>query len=131
MLSEGYEPGFDRDYEYGRPSELALDGLLEGLKRGDLRAENKRKRMRDTTFYVEVEQNAFGRGEWKPSGISITTADVWAIEIDDTGVFVLVSVARLRRAVELRVGRWKECGGSNPTRGWLVHLAQIVSTRCD
>ena len=87
--------------------------------------------MRDCDLYVEQEQNAWNRGEWKPSGFSTSDAEVWVFEVDDTGVYFVVPAARIRRALDLGLGTPKDCGGSNPTRGRLLNLGLLISARCD
>jgi hypothetical protein len=131
MLADGYEPRFDRDYSFGRDGEKDFDTLLEAVAKGYLRVEVKRKRARDCELYVETEQNAYGRGDWKPSGINVCTAEYVAFEFDTTGSYFLTPTDRILHAIDLGLGRGAACGGSNPTRGRLLNLGLLISTRCD
>jgi hypothetical protein len=126
-----YEPRFDRDYAYGRQGELLVDGLLAALDRGDARVETKRKGIRDCVVYVELEQNAFGRGEWKPSGAAKTEAEAWVYVVADTDIMFVIPLARIRRALDLGLGTPSSCDSDNPTRGVLLNVGLLLSARCD
>lgn len=122
-----WEPRFDIDYEYGRQAELAVLGLFEGLKKGDLRAEVKRKRRPDSKFYVELEHDPGDKGVYVPSALSLTEAEVWVYTIADTDVHVLFPTNRLRTAIQLDLGHPAEQPwGSCPTRGRLVSFLDIL-----
>jgi hypothetical protein len=129
MLADGKEPRFDRDYDYGRQAELAIDDLLTRLARGQARLEVKRKSKPDAWFYVETEHNPFGR-RWQPSGASTSEAEAWVFVVADTGVEVLVPFSLIRRALDRGLGTFKECKqGDCPTRGRLLHIEHLL--RCD
>lgn len=133
MLKDGREPRFDHNYEYGHQGELLVGGLMDGIRSGSARVETKRKSIPDLLLFVETSHDPDRTGTYIPSGLSVSTADYWAIVISDTGMVVFIPTARLRRAVELRYGTYKDAGqnGSCPTRGWLVNLAAVMSARCD
>ena len=123
------EPRWDRDYAYGVQGELAVDDMLDQLARRQLTREDKRKRRLDAMLYIEVEQNPWNRGTWKPSGIEVTESDVWTYKVDDAQVVFVFEVAVLRRAVaEARRRNVSHhcCGGSNPTRGYLLPVGKII-----
>jgi hypothetical protein len=132
MIADGYNPEFDHDYEYGHQGELVVDGLIAALKRGDVRIEDKHKSPPDANFYIEEMQDPGRRGNWKPSGVRVTTADYWAYVVADTGVIVWVPVARLLAACDRNVRPLTApCRGDNPTRGRVVHFELLTSQRCD
>lgn len=126
----GYEPRFDRDYMFGLQGELLVEDVLDQVARGHARVEVKRSRFYDTTLYVELEQNAHRRGRWKPSGLRVTDSEYWAF-VKPGGVFTLVPVALLTRAVEERLLRGQSLvtggdDGDNPTRGLLIPLDALI-----
>ena len=118
------EPRWDRDYAYGVNGELAVDELRKQLTR-----EDKRKRRHDSQLYIEVEQNPFSSGNWRPSGIETTEADIWTFTVDDSDIVFVFGADVLRRAVaEARRRKVMQhyTPGSNPTRGYLLPVEQIV-----
>ena len=119
------EPRFDLDYTYGRQGELLIKDILEQLAAGDARIETKRPRNPDPMFYVETHQNAWGLGEWKPSGIQTTESEYHAIVLGDTGNVVMVPTRTLRAAA--RRAHTARCErGDNPTEGVLVDLRDAL-----
>lgn len=131
-LAPGRQPHFDRDYEYGRQGELLIDDFLNRIARGDGTVETKRKTIRDVELYIELEHDPGRTGEFIPSGLSTTTADMWTFVIGDTRCHLAVETNRIRRAVTLGLGRPKECtDGSCPTRGRILNFALLISARCD
>jgi hypothetical protein len=133
MLSDGRQPGFDHDYQFGAQGQLLIDGLMEGIRNGSVRVETKRKSIPDLLLFVETSHDPGRTGTYIPSGLSVSTADYWAFVIAATGMVVWIPSARLRRAVELKYGTYKDAGqnGSCPTRGWVIHLAAVMSARCN
>ena len=77
-MTEGYEPRWDIDLEYGAEGEVLVRNLL-GFS--DVEVEVKRKRYADDLFYVETHYDPGGRGNYKPSGINTTQAEYWAYVI--------------------------------------------------
>lgn len=127
-LTDGYEPRFDIDYEYGRQGEMVLDSYIDALKAGQARSEVKRKRLTDLHFYFEQAQNPRRSGFWKPSGIEKTSAEVIAFGIGDSDVFVLFPVEGIRRAISAGLGIDKTTDrGDNPTSGRLLTLGPLVA----
>jgi hypothetical protein len=68
------EPRFDLDYAYGRQGELQIGEFLEWIANGNGQVEVKRKRFLDLDFYVETHCDKGRKGNYQPSGISVTTA---------------------------------------------------------
>jgi hypothetical protein len=117
----GYEPRFDIDRGWGEDGEQ----LVRELSRRTL--EVKRPSYRDDWLYVELEQNPFGRGDWKPSGLNVTESDYWAIDREDTGIITFIPTSTLRRAIDQGDGIEKAClVGDNPTRGRLLRISSLI-----
>jgi hypothetical protein len=92
--------------------------------------EVKTKRRDDSFYYVEYEQNPYGRGDWFPSGIKTTKATHWVFIYCENEVALTVTVDVLKeagRAAYADHENRREIGGDNPTRGILVSLDQILA----
>lgn len=121
------EPRFDRDYSYGRQGELQIDTFLNWIATGNGQVEVKRKRYLDLNFYVETSHDPGRTGNYVPSGISVSTALMYAYVIGDTGISVQIPTDELRAMLD--DSSTKECeerDGSCPTRGKLVSLAVLL-----
>ena len=117
-----YQPEWDIDAAFGDEGEQTVRALLnlQGA-----RIEVKRKRVIDPQFYVETDCDPGARGEYRPSGISITRADYWAFVISDTGIAVFVPTRVLRSV--LGEGLDVQCKqGRYPTRGKLLSLSVVL-----
>lgn len=124
------EPRFDLDYAYGREGEIQIDQLLQWIVSGNGQVEVKRKSYLDLNFYVETHCDKGLAGVYQPSGISVTTASVWAFVLGDTGISVLVPSDTLRAMLDDASSEDKEeTHGSCPTRGKLIRLA-VLLYRC-
>lgn len=121
------EPRFDIDLPYGRQAELRFGELLDWVAAGNGQAEVKRKRPLDLFFYIETECDKGGYGIYQPSGISITTAAVYAFVIGDTDVTVVFPTDELRAMLDDASSRpCAERDGTCPTRGKLISLAVLI-----
>lgn len=121
------EPRFDIDLKYGQQGELQIREYCEWIAAGNGRVEVKRKRYVDLEFYIEQECDKGRTGHYEPSGISVTTAEAWALVIDETNITVIVPTDLLRAAVDHKSARRTETlHGSCPTRGRLVNLGAIL-----
>jgi hypothetical protein len=121
------EPRFDIDLQYGRQGELQIADYLTWLSDGNGRIEVKRKRYLDLNFYVETHADKGRTGIYRPSGISVTTADAWAFVIAETGIALIVPTDDLRAVLDAPgTLDCEEKDGSCPTRGRLVNLGAIL-----
>jgi hypothetical protein len=126
--AEGYEPRFDRDYQYGRQGEIFVTDIVEALQND--RVEVKRDaRYKDTgNLYVEVKCRR--GGEWKKSGIATTEAEVWVFVLGDSEMCVVITTEALKRLVRQQ---WKngrvaeERDGSHPTVGVLISASALLA----
>lgn len=122
------EPRWDVDLAMGHEGERRVARVLGLLLNGSrLHVEVKQKRRRDDAFYVETEQNPFGRG-WRPSGLSTSEAETWSFLVEGTGCMFTVPTGLLRELVAKGLGRdVEETAGDCPTRGSLLRVGQILS----
>ena len=121
------EPRFDLDYAYGRQAEIRIEELLSWIGSGNKKVEVKRKRILDLEFYVETHCDKGRRGEFAPSGINVTTAQVWAFVLGDTGMSVFVPTDLLQIMIEDPTSKDRsETDGSCPTKGKLVNMGAML-----
>jgi hypothetical protein len=74
-MAAGRNPEWDLDYEIGRNGELFVVDLVQSLKDG-ARIETKTDMHAVKTGNLYVEYSCRYFGEYKPSGISVTTAEI-------------------------------------------------------
>lgn len=123
------EPRFDLDLEYGREAEQRLAELFDYLAEGSAKVEVKRKRIIDLWLYVEQFCDKGKTGNFRPSGISVSTAHVYAFAIAGTGIMIVIPTALLRESLSHpSVRDSAETDGTCPTRGKLVHLRALFDT---
>jgi hypothetical protein len=124
------EPRFDLDLQYGHEGERNVQRVFDLVAAGSPKVEVKTKRrFIDLFLYVETHHDPGARGVFVPSGISVTTADLWVFNVGTTGVSHLIPTALLREAIQHPSAQDKtQTDGSCPTRGKLVHLDAIFAT---
>mgnify|MGYP003449183886 CR=1 FL=1 len=123
----GSGAAFDFDLPYGEAGENYARDVLGWTFRGGVKVEVKRKRRMDDWIYVELRQNARGAGYWYPSGLAITTADLWAYVVAGTGTILYFPTTLLRLAVSREEGRYTETTDSdNPTEGRLMGVSRLL-----
>ena len=123
--SEGYVPHFDLDLSIGKRGEKHALAIIDGIQNGTVEVKTDERAADTGNLFVEFKQKA-RNGKWIDSGINKTTATFWCYVIygDDLALFVPTDV--LRHYAEKH--RWVEMPrGSNPTRGYLVPVADLVS----
>lgn len=132
---------FDLDLGRGRQGEMFISDLADALARGAKTIEVKTdayffsasaERYKGQRLYVEME--CLGRdGQWHPSGLSVTKADLWAFVFGKHPGAWVVSTDWLRRAVAEACKDKRNhmsCDyGQNPTKGWVVYLNHFLLTR--
>lgn len=122
-MTEGYEPRWDIDLDYGSEGEQLVRNVL-GLSNAHV--EVKHKRYTDDIFYVETAHDPGRQDAYKSSGINTTQAEYWAYVIAETGVVVLMPTGRLKQAAR-NSPRAAETDGDCPTRGRLVSLMSLLA----
>lgn len=91
--------------------------------------EVKRKRRIDEWIYVELEQNPFGKG-WRPSGLAVTQAELWAWVVAGTGAMFICRADMLRAALGCDrpwIRKAREDDGECPTRGKLIEIPRMLA----
>lgn len=120
-LATGYEPTFDIDAEVGRQGELFIASVVDAARSASIEVKTDERAAITGNFYVEFEC----RG--KPSGIAVTSCELWAFVLGDSAWVVPVSTLKELARLRLRQGHVKECErGSHPTRGVIVPIAWMV-----
>lgn len=125
--ANGVEPRFDVDLEYGRGGEEQIFELFKSIAAGNGRVEVKRKRVLDFKFYCETHADNGRNGDYKPSGISTTKSDTWAVVFGDTGYGILVPTRELKSMLTDPTSRDAfETDGDCPTKGKLIDLTTLL-----
>jgi len=126
--SDGYEPRFDVDYEYGKQGELFVSKIMDSL--GTDRIEVKRDARYADTGNVYVEFSCLRRGKWRPSGIATTEAEFWVFVLSDSACVAVTTAYLLdasRAAWKNNPKRRKEQQrGSHPTKGVVLEVAWLL-----
>jgi hypothetical protein len=124
---------FAFDLKYGQEGEEAVIANLLDIRDGNGKVEVKRKRKRDITVYVEVEQRKIGTSCYVPSGISTTEASNWFFVVDETGCSFSAPVQRIRNLIAWACPRLIDGGldGENPTRGILFPFDWLLNPKND
>jgi hypothetical protein len=130
-LSDGYQPDFDIDIEWGKQGELFVTDLLAAIKTGSIEVKNDAKFER--TGNVFVEYRCQRRDGWQPSGIATTKAEFWAFVLHNNVTAVFVRTDKLKGAVRhlYRKNVNRRPGGqlgSHPTEGVLVSVAWLMQS---
>jgi hypothetical protein len=125
--SDGYEPRFDIDAEYGRQGELFVTRIIDALKKDSVEVKRDGKVGETGRLYVEFEHDPGRRGIYKPSGISTTHADLYAFVFGDAPSCLVVSTELLRALIKAPGIQVKEeTHGSCPTRGYVVSVQWLM-----
>jgi hypothetical protein len=130
-LSDGYQPDFDIDMEWGKQGELFVTDLQAAIKSSSIEVKNDAKFSR--TGNVFVEYRCQRRDGWNPSGIATTRADFWAFVLHNNVSAVFIRTDKLKEAVRhlyKDVENRRPGGqlGSHPTLGVLVSVAWLMQT---
>lgn len=127
-MTATYRPEYDNDEEYGEDGERIAREVLGWTLTRSPRVEVKRKRRLDDWLYVELLQDPGATGRcWKQSGLNITTADLWAYVVADSGVLLYFPTDLLRWAIRTDAGKpCAETDGDNPTEGRLLRVSWLI-----
>jgi len=106
------EPRFDIDFAYGRQGELQIGDFLQWVANGDARVEVKRKRYLDHKLYVETACDRGRTGCFEPSGITVTTAEVWVFCIGRHCGRLTPSTRSSSAPMRSASPPWRRCGTS-------------------
>lgn len=110
--------GFDRDLRHGEARE---DAFVHVLLRSRVEIKSDGKCRETGNVFIEYQQKG------RPSGIAVSTAGLWAIEVDDT-VWVVLPTERIKALARLAVqqGRKKFGGDGDQYLGALVPVEWLV-----
>lgn len=113
---------FTHDLAFGEEAEDWVKGIFTGA----FKVEVKSDRMAHKTGNLFIE--VFSRG--KPSGISITTADIWIYRIEAHGTAIIVPTRIIKEVVRecfLKNNQKYTLGGDNNTsKGVLVPMIKLL-----
>ena len=117
--------------------ESVIKDFLESLEQGDF--EVKTDRFRNGNMAVELYQNPRRQLDqdqnqvWVPSGLNITTAKWWVYQFTLGESFIVVSVERLRRFINLNGHDFNENTftsfapkSDNPAMGFILKPHHII-----
>lgn len=125
----GKEAGFDICLDYGKQGEKCVDNQLAHLYRCST-CEVKTDAMALQTGRIFVEYSCQHRdGVWRPSGIAITEAHLFAFVFGDTGVTLIFPTEALKsvaRPVLKARGFAEHKTGENPTKGVVIELRDVM-----
>jgi hypothetical protein len=127
-MTEGLaREGFDKDLLFGQARE---DAFLRRVLGGTYLEHKSDQRARETgNLFIEYETSTHSRGlgEIRPSGISVTKAELWAIEFDDDS-WIFCPTERIRHLKDEAVHRAMTVWGGDYNRfhGALVPLVWVV-----
>jgi len=127
-MATGRNPEWDIDWEIGKNGELFVIDLIQSLKDGT-RVETKTDIWAARTGNIYIEYSCRYFGQYKPSGISVTTAEVWALVLaTETVVFAPVDRLKAVARYYYALGRRRNGGinGSHPTWGVLVPVSNLL-----
>lgn len=127
---EGYEPRWDLDAEIGRQGAFWVADVAEALKRGSVEVKTDEIAHRTGNVYVEFE--CLRRGQYRPSGIATTEAELWVFVLHRYALALVVATDFLRPVARevWRDGHVRECTrGSHPTRGVVVPISRLVGAQ--
>jgi hypothetical protein len=123
-MPEGREPRFDLDAEYGHQGEMFVRDVVAGMAEGTI--EVKRDRRWVDTGNLYIERQCKRMGEYRPSRIETTAAELWAFVLGDTGCMLVVPTDVLRSEIR-HGGHAEETDGSHPTKGSLVSSQRLLA----
>lgn len=128
--TEGYEPRFDLDLDYGRHGELVVSDIAEAVRNQSIEVKRDAMWAKTGNLYVEYACLKFN-GKWEWSGIKTTTATLYAFVLGDTETTLFVPTGLLLewcRELLAKSDVFKgECKrGSHPTKGVKVPVRWLI-----
>ena len=124
---------FSADLKYGQMGEGRIRKMLENLVEGSF--EVKSDRYRNGNMAVEMRQNPRRSGKWVPSGLQVTKAQWWVYIFSMDGGFIIVSVDRLKRYINLNKDilepRDFARRSDNPAWGYLLRPDDVTALLCE
>jgi hypothetical protein len=119
---------WDITWKYGHAGEEIVAALCDLTDDGEVHIEVKRKSRNDWKFYIELEHDPGRSRRYKPSGLSVTEAPIYAVAIGAAGIVVYIRTEFLKEAIRRNYGQpAAEHHGSCPTRGRLLDFFDILN----
>jgi hypothetical protein len=126
-IAAGYFPDWDIDSADGHQAVLFVTDVLDAMETGSYEVKRDREAVRTGNVYLEYRCKV--SGQWVPSGIARTNADLFSIAIAPQ-VVVTSSVAAVQAVARKFWGDkryMRECKvGGNPTKGMAIPVTQFV-----
>lgn len=124
---------FDLDFKRGAQGEIFVDDVRKMLADGSGTIEVKTDDKFIESKRLYVEEECRGRdGIWRPSGLAVTKAHLWAFVFGEQPGMMVVETEWLRRAVveaKQHPSNRVECKyGENPTKGTCVSINHFIKT---
>jgi hypothetical protein len=127
-MAHGRNPEWDIDYELGSQGELYVADLIAALRDGES-IEVKTDVWAPVSGNIYVEYSCRYFGKYEPSGLSVTTAKIWAFVLSsEVAVFTPTDRLRILARYYYRLGRRRNGGtkGSHPTWGVLIPVGCLI-----
>lgn len=123
----GYQPDFDVDYRRGLVGENLVGTFLESVAGSTVEVKTDYRAWCTGNLYIETEQEI--RGQWRPSGLSISKATFYCFAGPRGEGFLTIPTPRLKSLVE-ETGRpvhmKRKSATSRDTKGFLIRVEDIV-----
>ena len=123
----GYQPDFDVDYRRGQVGEKLVGTFLEAVAGSTVEVKTDYRAWCTGNLYIETEQEI--RGEWVPSGLSISKATFYSFAGPQGDGFLTIPTPRLKELVR-QTGRpvhmRRKSQTSRDTRGFLIRVEDVV-----
>lgn len=126
--AHGYEPRFDVDGPFGHQGELWYLTLIDALEAGSHEVKTDAVFADTRNLFIEFEHDPGHTGTYRPSGISVTTAEFWVFKLGQSAACLVMSTELLRALVTVPGVDIKDGGkkGSCPTHGYVLPFAYLV-----
>lgn len=127
-----YNPNFDVDFSRGKLGEDLVEQLPEMIRDGKIEVKTDSLAIKTGNFYIETWQRNVYNMEWRMSGINTTTADYWALVVEQTGAMFLISTESLKSLLRENRENYREGeqrivnAQTNGSRGRLVPVADVA-----
>lgn len=112
----GYEPRFDIDLARGKVGEDKVVDILGALHSGRVEVKTDYGSNYTGSLYIEYEKED-RQGNWVPSGIATTEADVWAFAFNDGVIFVETATLKTLAREYWTLGHIGERAGNENSAG--------------
>lgn len=127
-LADGYVPNWDIDSAVGRQGELLVADIIQALRDG-ASIEIKTDDAASKYGRIYLERRCLYGGQYLPSGIANTSAELWA-QVLASEVVVIAPTWRFKQAA---LKAWQSSAlrkdmprGSHPTKGIVIPLRYLL-----